>query len=74
MAISLEDKLKLLPIERQKLIKQATDELISQEYALREAEKTESNLDSSRHVLLASVMSYLIKRVPSLLKVIPVKI
>ena len=41
MAISLEDKLKTLPIERQEAIKKATDKLIREEYALREKEKKE---------------------------------
>ena len=39
MAISLEDKLKTLPIERQECIRKSTNKLIRKEYTLRGLEK-----------------------------------
>jgi len=42
MAITLQDKLKTLPIERQEYIKKRTAELNQQEYALRAREAREA--------------------------------
>ncbi len=41
MAITLQDKIKSLPKERQEIIRRNTAKLIQQEYKLREAEKQE---------------------------------
>ena len=62
MAISLEDKLKTLPIERQEAIKKATDELIREEYALREKEKKQS-------IQIVTAVAYIINSVPVLMKI-----
>jgi hypothetical protein len=62
MAISLEDKLKTLPIERQEYIKKATDELIREEYALREIEKKQS-------IQIVTAVAYIINSVPVLMKI-----
>ena len=63
MAISLEDKLKTLPIERQQSIKEATDELIRQEYRLREIEKKQS-------IQAVTAVAYIVNSVPILMKII----
>ena len=68
MAISLEDKLKSLPIDRQKSIKKATDELLRQEYALREAERKQLYLNPSIQLVIAT--PYIMKSIPVFLKVI----
>ena len=44
MAITLQEKLKTLSKERQDLIRSRTDELIRQEYALREQEERQERL------------------------------
>ena len=63
MAISLEEKLKTLPIERQEYIAKATDELIREEYALREKEKKQS-------VQIVTAVAYIINSVPVLMKIV----
>lgn len=62
MAISLEDKLKTLPIERQEAIKKATDELIREEYSLQEKEKKQS-------IQIVTAVAYIINSVPVLMKI-----
>ena len=52
MAITLQDKLKTLSKERQELIRSRTDELIRQEYALRQQEERQEKLLKFLHIFI----------------------
>ena len=47
MAITLQEKLRTLPKERQEAIRSRTEVLIKEEYALREAEKQKATNDKN---------------------------